>query len=214
MTAKQAYDTLVLKYNGKSVTVTGPDKGQCTAIAHALEVETGNPIVYGHAIDTYNNAGAEYNKGTSYPAPLGAVAVYGKPYGLLNGVYYGHTGASRGDGVLFQQNDPTGTVASEKPFGKNGYIGYFIPKNLKGDDMFEGRTAEDWANQAKDAERYKQGVVKSLSWKKIPGQIGGGMDENPDNIRPVIDSLEKFKADNLAGSEYVPVEEQLYKKEK
>lgn len=68
---------------------------------------------------------------------------------------------------------------------------------LQGEEMFEGRTAADWAAQAKDAEQYKQGVVKSLAWKVIPGQPGGGMHEDPAYVRTEIDSLVVFKNDTL-----------------
>lgn len=82
--------------------------------------------------------------------------------------------------------------------------------DVKGDEMFEGRTAAEWAAQAKDAEQYKQAVVKSISWKKGVNAYGGGMDEKIGNIRPVIDSLEQFKHDSQ--SKYEQITEPLFKK--
>jgi hypothetical protein len=132
MTGTDAYNQLVSQYNGQSVNIDGADAGQCTAVAHALQAIAGTPRVLGNAIDTFNNApAASYNKGTTWPAPIGACVVFGAAYGDGDG----HTGASDGQGNLFEQNDPDGSVAHVKAYTDYDYIGYFIPNNYEESDM-------------------------------------------------------------------------------
>lgn len=125
--------------NGKTLTVTGPDQGQCTAVAHAWEKFLGTSIVYGDAKDTYANAGslAEYdqtlNRSDNFPAP-GAIVVLGP----VKGNPYGHTFvnilADTKSMKVLSQNDPLNTPTQIKSYGYDNVIGWFTPKNL-GDDM-------------------------------------------------------------------------------
>lgn len=117
-----------------------------------------------------------------------------------------------GNGDAVKEGQPI-AVMGQSGFAQGVHCHWCVKENnqfidpltlVKGDDMFEGRSAADLGAQAEDAQKFKDAIVKSLSWKKIEGQIGGGMAENPDNIRPVIDSLEEFKDDVLKGRYKLP----------
>lgn len=131
---------LVEDLTGKSWTVTGPDKGQCTAVAHEWEKRCNSPIVYGNAKDTYANAGGEYEKTPNRPdnfPPGGAIVVWGGTWG--GG--YGHTavaldGANTRTFKALSQNDPTGTNVQVKTYSYSGVTGWFVPKaNKQGDEV-------------------------------------------------------------------------------
>lgn len=195
---------------GDYLTVTGPDSRQCSAVPHYFERLLGLPIVYGNAVDTYENAPDDLYDKVLYkpglvPSP-GAIMVWGAPYGRRTSktgipIFDGHTAVvvsvSGTRITVVSQNDPTGSAVVLKTYPLSpAVVGWFTPKE---DNVFEGRTAQDWAIQAKDAEAYKQQVITSVSWEKKPGlDYGGGMAQNVDNVRPVIDSLESFKAQVLA----------------
>lgn len=119
--------------------VTGPDVGQCTAVPHEWEQRLGLPIVYGDAIDTYDNAPdsvyeKELNTATNVPRP-GAILVYGKyaPYNISG--QYGHTG------VALAGCDSNTLVTLEQNWGEQvvrvhsrdygGVIGWFYPRVLE-----------------------------------------------------------------------------------
>lgn len=121
-------------YNGKFLTITGPDAGQCTAIAHRWEQLCGKPLVYGNAIDTYANAGADYDKiantPTNVPEP-GDILVWGQNSSVGTGSV-GHTAVFvSGDQYSFNsfdQNWPTGSVCKIVHHDYRGVIGWFRPK--------------------------------------------------------------------------------------
>ena len=125
---------LINQYNGQVFGVTGPDSGQCTAVAHAWEQMLGLPIVYGNALDTFDNAPdylyhKELNTPDGVPAP-GAIMVWDAKWG--NG--YGHTGVVVSANVntfdVLEQNDGDGGITH---VGRHNYadtIGWFTPRVL------------------------------------------------------------------------------------
>jgi hypothetical protein len=116
---------------------------------------------------------------------------------------------------------PNGTLVEEgQPIAIMGYTGFVVPagergrhlhwcvkrKGLfidplalitggkgaaEGTDMFEGRTAEDWATQAKDAEPWKQAVVHSKAFSR-------GIEGKVENVTFIMDDLQDFKDRTLA----------------
>jgi surface antigen len=127
-------DDLVAQYNGHVFGITGPDQGQCTAVAHAWEEMLGLPIVYGNAIDTFDNAPddlyhKELNTPDGVPAP-GAIMVWDSRWG--GG--YGHTAVVTSANIntfdCLEQNDGDDGVTH---VGRHNYadtIGWFTPRVL------------------------------------------------------------------------------------
>lgn len=133
---------LVNKYNGKIFAITGPDQGQCTAVAHAWEQMLGLPIVYGNAKDTYTNADPVlYDKVLNIPDDLnnfplaGAIVVWNEKWG--GG--YGHTAVVvSADGNTMQvleQNDGNEGITHVGQHNYQDVTGWFIPKIIEGDTM-------------------------------------------------------------------------------
>lgn len=118
-------------HKGANIGNTPENKGECVGYISVYFDTWKASHVYGNANQLYANAGADYDKGTNWPAPRGAAATFGKPYGYIGGVYYGHTGLSLGDGRLAQQNDPDGSLPAVKKYTNNGYIGWIRPKSYK-----------------------------------------------------------------------------------
>lgn len=119
---------------------TPQNKGQCVGLIELWTDLLNLPHTWGNAIDLIKDADPNsfeivYNKigdTTQFP-PDGAVAVLGKPYGLLlDGTYAGHTGVSKGsDGNtlrLWEQNDPQGSTPQLKEYSYDSCIGWIIPK--------------------------------------------------------------------------------------
>lgn len=119
--------------------VTGPDEGQCTAVPHEWEQRLGLPIVYGNAIDTYDNAPddlyeKELNTPDGVPKP-GAIIVYGEyaPYHIS--AAYGHTavalhGCDANTLVVLEQNWGEQVVRiHSRDYG--GVKGWFYPRILE-----------------------------------------------------------------------------------
>lgn len=134
---------LINQFNGRSLTVTGPDAGQCTAVAHKWEQFVGAPIVYGNAIDTYANAGLDYVKIPNTPAGVpqaGDIVVWGQN-SKIGTSSVGHTAVATGEGntsyfVSFDQNWPTGSPCKIVRHTYDGVIGWFRPKALnRGGDV-------------------------------------------------------------------------------
>lgn len=134
---------LINQFNGQSLTVTGPDAGQCTAIPHKWEQMLGLPIVYGNAVDTFANAGSDYTKIPNSPSGVpqaGDIVVWGQnsAIGTSN---VGHTAVATGQGdtahfTSFDQNWPTGSNCRTVYHTYDGVIGWFRPNALnKGEDM-------------------------------------------------------------------------------
>ncbi len=178
---------------------------------------------YKYAEQSWNNSTGYTHPGELPPDDV-SVLVYWTYYDVKDSAEYGHIATwVPGRGVYSSTFNtaigaewyPSIQAMTDRinkiPGAKSRYLGWSeVISNVtavrEGDTMFEGRSAEDWATQAKDAEQYKQGVIKSLAWKVIPGQPGGGMHEDPAYIRTEIDSLVQFKADTLAAqsAEYLP----------
>lgn len=122
-------------------------------------------------------------------------------HGLLHNDHY-----LVADGQQVKEGQPiaimgwTGYVVPASPAGTHSHWcikrnGQFIdPMSVidKEEDMFEGRTAEDWAIEAKDAQPYKQAVVKSTPWTR-------GMGMKVDNVQYIIDKLQEA-VDNHAAN--------------
>jgi hypothetical protein len=137
---------LIAAVGSDTLTVTGADHGQCTAIAHKWEQMTGNPIVYGDAAQTYANApAAQYTRIANSPTavpPAGAIVVWGQNPVIGTGSA-GHTSVATGDGdtntfVSFDQNWPTGSKPRLVRHTYTGVIGWFIPNNFKGGEAMQG----------------------------------------------------------------------------
>lgn len=127
---------LINQHNGVKFGVTGPDYGQCTAVAHAWEQMCGEPIVYGNAVDTFANANpANFDKVANTPTnvpPVGAILVWNSTWG--GG--YGHTAvvsrpANANTFWCFEQNDGDGGLPHEAEHNYNGITGWFIPRSLE-----------------------------------------------------------------------------------
>lgn len=125
---------LVNQYNGHIFGITGPDQGQCTAVAHAWEKMLGLGIVYGNAKDTYANAPDDtYHKELNSPAGVpaaGAIMVWDSNWG--GG--YGHTAVVVSANIntfdCLEQNDGDGGVTH---VGRHDYahtLGWFTPRVL------------------------------------------------------------------------------------
>ncbi len=174
---------LILAVNRQYVTVTGPDAGQCTAIAHYWEKMLGLPIVYGDAKDTLHNATADYDRADykGQVPPPGAIMVFDASWG--NGA--GHTGvvvsATNKSFDLLEQNNPTGAVTGVQTHRSYaGVIGWFIPKVLTGAKQvtIDDATYQDLVNwkaaatapgkiiidqtELDDALRWKDHAIKDL----------------------------------------------------
>lgn len=177
--------------------------GMCVSYARKYMEEVLSIPTYpaGDAKDYWTNdfSAQHFDKVTT--PQNGDITVYGavphNPYGHI-GMYY--------NGMLLSQNLDKQlhvTIASLSLAGnKLGYL------RKKGSDMYEGRSAEDWAMQAKNAQPFKDQVVASRAW--IPD-----MHQDTNYIALVIDSDRQFKIDTLAQpTEYELVTEQLYKRKK
>jgi hypothetical protein len=128
--------------------VTGPDWGECTAVAHAWEQNLGLPIVYGNAEDIYANADSNLylkvrNGPTNVPQP-GDIMVWGGSTAsdTMTTEGIGHVGIfDNGDSngfISFDQNFPTGHAPGMIHHSYNGVIGWLHPKtsiNQEGNDM-------------------------------------------------------------------------------
>jgi surface antigen len=125
---------LIRKYDGCVFGITGPDQGQCTAVAHAWESMLGLPIVYGNAKDTFKEAPDElYHKELNTPEGVpspGAIMVWDERWGSG----YGHTAVVVSANVntfdCLEQNDGEGGVTH---IGRHNYgdtIGWFTPRVL------------------------------------------------------------------------------------
>jgi hypothetical protein len=124
-------DQYVTDETGKPNVGNTPENiGQCVGLVEVWFRDNLDPQVWGNAKDLYDNADPNYYlKGTAWPAPLGAAAVF-------NWAPVGHTAISLGDDRLFEQNNPTGSTPHVSNYGAgrpNGYVGYIVPKNLNGD---------------------------------------------------------------------------------
>ena len=138
-----AVQDLINQRNGTVFGITGPDQGQCTAVAHAWELMCGLPIVYGNAIDTFDNApdvlyAKELNTPEGVPAP-GAIMVWNMPWGKYFDEgqlhYAGHTAVVVSANVntfdCLEQNDGNNGVTY---IGRHNYadvIGWFTPRMLQ-----------------------------------------------------------------------------------
>jgi surface antigen len=129
---------LVSKYNGTIFGITGPDQGQCTAVAHAWEQMLGLGIVYGNAKDTYANADpAVYDKVLNIPGdlnnfpPAGAIVVWDSKWG--GG--YGHiavvVSADGNTMQVLEQNDGDNGITHVGQHNYQDVLGWFIPKILE-----------------------------------------------------------------------------------
>lgn len=125
------------QYIGQRLTVTGPDAGQCTAVAHRWEQMLGLPIVYGDAVDTLNNGNPQYydrivNTPDNVPSP-GDILVWGQNSSIGTGSV-GHTAVFlNGDQNSFNsidQNWPTGSNVKVIHHDYRGVLGWLHPKSL------------------------------------------------------------------------------------
>lgn len=126
--------------------------GECVGLVQKWFATVGAPFFYGNAVNLYANAPSNaYSKGTTWPAPRGAAAIFGAPYGYnaSTKAYDGHTALSLGDGQLFEQNaNPDGSVPHIHNYGATapkGYIGYILPNNYQeGEAMIQDSDNEFW----------------------------------------------------------------------
>src|SRR5690242_13740848 len=123
---------------GKPLKITGPDAGQCTAVAHAWELKCGIPIVYGNAKDTYENASLlKFDKTRYSPGlipPVGAILVWDATWGGGDGHTVVVVKADATGFLALSQNDPEGATPQVRPYGySNAIKGWFTPKGLTGD---------------------------------------------------------------------------------
>lgn len=120
--------------------VTGPDRGECTAVAHKWSLENGYPIIYGDAIDTYANAPATFYTRVPYRAgmvaPSGAIAVWhgNKTIGTTDD---GHTAVTLPGGnertfLSVDQNWPVGAKVREVRHTYIGLTGFIVFNNIGG----------------------------------------------------------------------------------
>lgn len=110
---------------------------QCVAVANLWSRYIGGPLLTGNAIDLKQNASDFYdwidNTPDNFPVQ-GDIAVFGAPYGLINGVYKGHTGvvevADANLMHILEENDPIGSSAHLSTYNYIGCLGWLHPKNL------------------------------------------------------------------------------------
>jgi len=126
-----------MAHGGVKFGVTGPDWGECTAVAHAWEQNLGLPIVYGNAEDIYANAPANlYLKVRNGPTNVpqqGDIVIWGGSTAVdtqtTEGI--GHVAVfDNGDSNSFtsyDQNFPTGHAPGMTHHSYNGVIGWLHP---------------------------------------------------------------------------------------
>lgn len=179
---------LINACNGRYLTVTGPDANQCTAVAHLWERMLGQPIVYGHAANTFANA--PYPKFTSGQPVPGDVLVW-KP-SPANG-YAGHTAVYVGPGTLsLDQNYPTGSPCHLQTHNDwNELIGWFrLPGVNSGGSTVDPRYAEDWANiiyqywGGRVPSAGERGLRTGMPWDKARNELA--------NAKGIRDGLREF----------------------
>lgn len=123
-------DVFVVDNAGKKIGDTAANLGECVGVPSVFGDWWGAPHVWGNAKDLYANApDANYDKGSEWPAPIGANAVFDKSWG--GGL--GHVMLSvDGKGLMFQQNNPTGhaCITTQYTAKPAGYIGWYRTKNF------------------------------------------------------------------------------------
>lgn len=172
--------TFVAQNNGKKI-----GTGQCGELVDLWLVEGfGNHTEYASAKDYWFSGIPGFVPTTSPQA--GAIAVYNAHPGFPDG----HIAVYMGGGVVFEQNaDPDGSLAHEFARANTYLLGYLT----QGDEMYEGKSAQDWAAIANDATPYKAQVVGSNAW----------LDPNgfSDDVTRVTPHINNLMADRIAATE-------------
>lgn len=117
---KLSLKEFINKYEGKSVNVPWGYRGECVSLVqrylnecHGLKLERrGNAIHYGVNLLKYKKA-YEVDQ-----AKYGDIIVWGRPYGYIDGKYYGHVAIYIDENTIFDQNNgsvkPTRTAQFRK----------------------------------------------------------------------------------------------------
>jgi hypothetical protein len=161
---------LVNEINGTRLKVTGPDEGQCTAVAHYWERKLGLPIVFGDAYQTFDNAPAEFydkelNRPDNFPRP-GAIVVWSANAGVHGLGPAGHTSVvTAADSEQFlsiDQNWPTGSSCKIVLHDYAGVKGWFYPKQTKATEG--GNPGQVWVEESQ-VENWLHGPDGIDHWK-------------------------------------------------
>lgn len=190
---------LINKIHGERWQVTGPDAGQCTAIAHEWEQMLGLPIDYGDAWQTYDNApdglyDKELNTPTGVPRP-GAIMVWNANAGVHGLGPAGHTAVFiEGDANSFRsydQNWPTGSNPHIQQHDYAGVKGWFYPKvlNQRNEGVNEVASSQDIVDETTVRLAYNLGERRDADANDIAGRVGK-------------ETAEKTMRDIIASDEY------------
>ena len=147
----------IVKHNGRHLVVTGPDEGQCTAVAHSLQRYLGLPLTYGHAAQMFGGDPANWTWVNYAPGkipPPGAQIIWrampGNPYGHIAVVM----SANANNFTSLDQNWPAGDWrynVAKAVYHNYGYvIGWGIAKKWEGAPVAgtDPNYAEAWGDLA------------------------------------------------------------------
>lgn len=92
-----------------------------------------------------------------------------------------------------------------KPKIDNGYRGFVNPLTVLEEDMYEGKTAQEWAAIAREANSFKQALINSDAWE-------GDMNARIEKVTPVLNDLQRFKHDALRSAQEASEDAELGRK--
>lgn len=160
-------------YSGKKV-----GDGECGTLVRQYwnEVVGVVPPSYPDAKDYWYNPAPPYSHTTT--PNIGDIAVYD-----AHGAFpEGHIAIYIGNGQVFEQNaDPDGSPAHTFTRANTFLLGYLTQE---GDDMYNGKSAQEWAAIAQDALNFKGPVTASKGW--LDPTV---FSDDINRIHPAIDNL-------------------------
>lgn len=220
-----ALDEFVTKYNGQRIadtTLTGlppEQRHQCVSLikGYLSQVIGIQPGAWGDARVYWEKPNpallTKFSKTIQQPAQKGDIVVF-KPHST-NG-QAGHIGIALDSNTMLEQNGGSGTGKGK---GNDAVRISSIPYSKlygilrKGEDMFEGKTAQQWAKEAKY--NASVAIAREDMLNRIALAAGDDLDAvEEDDVQRIIANIDKLnkQVENSKG-QFKPINETVYIKE-